>query len=167
MRNPSSPTRTITCMPSVKMMFSFTALLSISLMLGCGSSGRLSISGDVTLDGQPVPKATLSFVAQSGTDSPTGMGSVEDGTFNIDSTMGVKPGNFRVTLRMPPGERSGPMEPLTPVKDPANFDLGAAMEKAKANAPKPGKTYLLDVNIKGSANNLKLDFATPEGEEDE
>src|SRR6266436_3042426 len=53
------------CSNSVAPIESFFALLSLSLLLGCGD-GKSSASGTVTFDGQPVASGTITFVKSDG-----------------------------------------------------------------------------------------------------
>lgn len=140
-----------------KQGIALVVLFLLTLTLGCGGGSGLKLSGTVSVDGEPVPNASISFTPKRGTSSPTAIASVQGGEFTVESNVGLKTGEFTVTLRLPPGERAS--EPTTePVTDPANFDLAKAIEEAKANAPKPGKVYSMDAQIKGSSDDFALDF---------
>jgi hypothetical protein len=74
-------------------------------LVGCGGSGgpELPVSGIVTLDGNPVPDATVRFYPDQGTD-PTSSGYAvtgSDGKFVITSGQGKKglvAGKYKVTV---------------------------------------------------------------------
>lgn len=139
--------------------FAMIALFLLTLTLGCGGGSGISLNGVATVDGEPVPKGSISFSPVRGTSSPTAVAPVAGGEFSVARSVGMKPGTFNVTLRLPPGERAA--QPNSePVTDPANFDLGAAIEQAKANAPKPGKVYEMEVDIKGAADDFELEFTS-------
>ena len=80
---------------------------SAACLSGCGSGGvrRVEVSGEVTLDGQPLDNASVLF-------SPTGKGpsaggKIEAGTFRIERSRGPRPGPYRVeiTAYRPTGQR--------------------------------------------------------------
>lgn len=77
-------------------LFAAVWLLAI---VGCGSgSGRDSMEGTVTFDGQPVEKAVISFEPLPGTKSPTAGAEVVDGKFVIPTDSGTFAGRFRVKI---------------------------------------------------------------------
>ena len=79
------------------------------LVVGCGPSGdRRSLSGTVTLDGQPLAEGSIAFRPEYETDSPTGGGKIQDGKFAIKSDAGLHVGSFRVeiTASRPTGQKT-------------------------------------------------------------
>jgi len=60
--------------------------------------GRLSLSGTVTIDGQPLSEGNIKFIPLSGTSGPPSGTAVSAGRFAIDSAAGTFPGNFRVEI---------------------------------------------------------------------
>jgi hypothetical protein len=78
-----------------------SALVSVT---GCGDDDglgkRYPVSGKVTYNGQPVPKAKLSFVPVAG-DGRGAYGDVENGAFTLTTLSpndGALPGDYKVTL---------------------------------------------------------------------
>jgi len=66
---------------------------------GCGNSGgRLTIAGDVTLDGEPLEKGSISFRPKPGTSSPSAGAAVSNGRFRVDGDKGVLAGEFQVLI---------------------------------------------------------------------
>ena len=58
-------------------------LLLGSVLAGCGSDGRFSVSGSVTYDGEPVAKGEIGFVA-NGADADTYAGTeIVDGHYTV------------------------------------------------------------------------------------
>jgi hypothetical protein len=95
-------------------------LLTMGLLtgaIGCGNDGPRLVDarGTVTLDGNPVPNATLTFVPKDGTGSPSYGTTDGNGNYTLrysrDKT-GVLPGTHDVTITtdrvspddVPPGE---------------------------------------------------------------
>ena len=74
------------------------AVLGVLLMCGCGSGGRQSIDGTVTLDGQPLEKGTITFIPQSGTQGPTAGAEIADGRYAIPTAGGTFSDKFRVEI---------------------------------------------------------------------
>ena len=69
---------------------------------GCSDSDKATVTGTITIDGQPAQMGVVSFFAVNG-DAPTAGGPIEDGSY----TAKVKPGLFHVQIRVPreAGER--------------------------------------------------------------
>ena len=78
----------------------FICLAMSSLVGGChdSNSGRMTLRGTVTLDGQPLEKAVIGFFPLPGTNSPTAGADVVDGQFEVPAHVSVFPGRFRVTV---------------------------------------------------------------------
>ena len=56
------------------------------------------MQGTVTLDGEPLAEGSISFRPLRGTQSPTAGASIKNGSFNIDSKVGLIAGIFRVEI---------------------------------------------------------------------
>jgi hypothetical protein len=90
-------------------------LLGFALSSGCGGSqgAKCTISGKVTVDGQPVEAGTISFEPAAG-DAPSGGGEIKAGSY----TAVVPRGSHKVRINVPKviGERPsyGPGSP--PIK---------------------------------------------------
>ena len=74
------------------------AVLGVLLLCGCGSGGRQSIDGTVTLDGQPLEKGSITFIPQAGTQGPTAGAEIVDGNYTISTAGGTFAGKFRVEI---------------------------------------------------------------------
>ncbi len=73
--------------------------LCLALPAGCNRhGGRQSLSGTVTLDGQPLDEGSIAFRPQSGTNSAAAGGRIEEGQFAIPPADGAMPGTFRVEI---------------------------------------------------------------------
>jgi hypothetical protein len=122
-------------------------------MIGCGGEPgdnlpREAIAGKVTMDGQPLPRATITFSpASQGESSATSQ--VENGEFSIPRDRGLVPGDYKVAishtdqpeghvkieLKKPGKKTSGSFKELIPAKYNAKTEL-------KATIPKGGKSDL-------------------------
>lgn len=66
--------------------------LATSFLLGCSSGDtvhQVDVSGKITIDGEPIPRGTITFIAEDGK-TPTGGGIIEEGKY---------------TAKVPPGEK--------------------------------------------------------------
>jgi hypothetical protein len=80
-------------------------LLALALGLvpiGCSSSKdslpREAVSGDVTLDGQPLPKAAIQFTPTGEMKATSAVAEVDGGKFSISRAEGLVPGTYRVSI---------------------------------------------------------------------
>ncbi len=88
---------------------------------GCGSSdGKIVVRGTVTLDGQPLEKATVAFVGSQGGQISSGS-TDQDGKFSIAATAGL---NKVVVNKLAPGDDGG-------------FSMGHPRFLAKSTASEP------------------------------
>ena len=63
------------------------ALLCLGTLVGCGGSGMISVEGIVTLDGEPVAEAALSF---TGPDGQVSAGTTDaSGKFSLEAAPGT------------------------------------------------------------------------------
>lgn len=72
-------------------LFLGTLALLVPLAVGCGK-GKGTVSGTVTLDGQPLPAGTINFLPSKG---PGAGGSIEDGKYSVAN---VPAGTMTVTV---------------------------------------------------------------------
>ena len=74
--------------------------LAVAAMLaGCGSDnplGRKALSGNVTLDGGPLPKGAIEFHPQDGGVQSGGL--INAGHYSIAARDGVTPGKYKVVI---------------------------------------------------------------------
>jgi len=80
---------------------------------GCNRGNGASISGTVTLDGEPLDEATITFVPQTGGQREAAWAPVLGGKYAIDSTSGLGTGPFRVEIRAvrSGSDKANPNEP--------------------------------------------------------
>jgi hypothetical protein len=110
-------------------------VLGLLTLFGCSNSGRHGVEGTVTLDGQPLPKALITFRPKPGTASPSAGANVVDGKFSIASKGGLLPGKFRVeiTAMRPTNKQrtdpfSGKMVTLDEQYIPAKYNTASELE---------------------------------------
>lgn len=82
-----------------------THLVSIGVVLGslvgCGDKGLVRLTGTVTLDGEPLEAATVTFMRTDGKGRPASGLTSADGAFELTSFRsgdGLPPGEYRVTI---------------------------------------------------------------------
>jgi hypothetical protein len=88
---------------------------------GCSGSGdelpRESVSGTVTLDGEPLAEGMIQFSPSSG--APVGGGSrIQDGRFSIPRETGLIPGTYQVTINAAAPTGAEPTKVAAPKKAP-------------------------------------------------
>ncbi len=70
--------------------------------VGCGGggppSGRLPISGEVTLDGQPLDQGAIQFEPTDKTSKLNAGGVIANGKYKIGSEQGLPPGKYKVSI---------------------------------------------------------------------
>jgi len=100
------------------------ALLAIGIA-GCGGTYDSSVSGTVTLDGNPVPRGTVAFIPVAS--GPPAFGGIEsDGSYSVRTGRedGLPTGEYQVTViaNEPPAVQQSasggpppPGKPITPV----------------------------------------------------
>lgn len=80
----------------------FLVAIGVSLIVGCGGGGDpdvVSVTGTVTMDGQPLPNATVVFI--SGQGRPSGAITDENGQYELNYTgdqKGARIGTNRVQI---------------------------------------------------------------------
>ncbi len=128
----------------------------LALLPGCGSpdSGRASVSGKVTFDGEPVKTGQVSFEPQG--QGRFGIAQIVDGAYQMPPQQGPTPGKYtvRVTADRPTGK------PAQALPSAAGRPTGEAYEQyipAKYN-----ERSELSVEI-GAEPNAVHDFALTAG----
>lgn len=80
----------------------FVGLLTAAILGGLGGCSRAakpaSLKGTVKFGGIPVAKGSVRLATQDGTQGPGGLGSIEGGEFEIDSSKGLKAGKYLVII---------------------------------------------------------------------
>jgi len=75
----------------------------LCVLNGCGGAGgyegkeRAAVSGTVTLDGNPLPFGTISFVPVSG-EGRRANGTINDGSYSIPENLGPNLGEYKVAI---------------------------------------------------------------------
>ncbi|MDR1483907.1 MAG: hypothetical protein LBT09_03690, partial [Planctomycetaceae bacterium] len=77
------------------MKYLFFVLLSLSILAGCNNNnpqGRVSVRGEVTLDGKPLTQGDILFSSLLGTTPMVSTGSsIKNGTFSLSAEHGLIP----------------------------------------------------------------------------
>lgn len=99
-------------------------------LAGCGSSGGVAVTGRVTLDGQPLPNAEVTFHPQEETKGLGGSAVTgPDGRYELVSAQGKKgvaPGDYRVVISRRLRPDGSPPDPnVPPVESDARETLPA------------------------------------------
>ena len=89
---------------------------------GCGnSSGRYPVSGDVTLQGQPLASGAIIF---EGADGSRGGTTIADGKYALPAAQGLLPGSYTVRVSaVQSQEVTGPPGPEAAAIEKANKDI--------------------------------------------
>jgi hypothetical protein len=117
---------------------------------GCGRSEFASLTGKVTLDGQPLPTAVITFISTEG--GTSGYANVEpNGKYvaKSGSDTGLRPGNYRISVVANRPEvitdrkEAKTPQPITPARyaDPATSGFEYKLSES-------GGTYDLDLTSK-------------------
>lgn len=131
-------------MESVLIRFRPVVWLSVAFLAGCGSEYGATVTGKVTLDGNPVSPGWVTFARVDAQVTPAMSDLDADGSYSLTTAhkLGAVPGSYRVAVQsfktpegLAPGERSfDSPEPLVPVKYLAIETSGLEYEiKAGAN----------------------------------
>lgn len=98
-----------TCLERRLLLVGMGAMVLQGLLSGCGGSGAklpplASVSGKVTLDGNPLPRGTVTFIPDEskGTKGPTAVGQIgSDGRFTLQTAQqsGAVVGHHKVRIR--------------------------------------------------------------------
>jgi len=110
---------------------------AIVLLAGCGGGPNASITGNVTLDGQPLPTGTIDFIPADG-NTPTASALIENGTYTLDLFAGpkqVKIHSIKVVGKKPTyeGMKDSPMSDVTEEVVPEKFNKKTTLTVDVAN----------------------------------
>ena len=97
------------CLP-----LALAALILLPLMAGCsGGDGidRVTVSGKVTFDGQPVSEGQIRFAPKPGTTAPVSIAAIENGLYSFDGYKGVPVGSHLVEIRAYNPDEPAPRNP--------------------------------------------------------
>ena len=134
---------------------SVLAILVMASVTGCSGPNAASVSGTITLDGQPLPSANVSFYPDGGSGAPAYGQSDVNGRYSLStgSDTGLAPGKYVavvVATKEPPqpydakGSEIPPI-PITPAKyaNVETSDLRIDVKAGKNDIPlalqSPGK----------------------------
>jgi hypothetical protein len=131
--------------------FGVLVLLALTLA-GCGDPGdnlpRQPVSGNVTLDGKPVERGTISF--QPTSELPTAAAvAINGGQYSIARAQGLVPGTYQVKISStpqpapeavsadgsppPPGKPTPPPKDLIPAKYNSSSTLSSEVKEGASN----------------------------------
>jgi hypothetical protein len=84
--------------------FRFAALAALGLLMagapGCGDgSGRVAVSGRVTVDGQALESGVIAFLPAEGTKGPAAGAEIKQGAYSVGRQGGPLPGTYRVEIK--------------------------------------------------------------------
>jgi hypothetical protein len=126
-------------------------LLFLTLAAGLGCSSNLaSVSGTVTLDGQPLKTGTVSF--KSTGDGALGQGTITNGAYQVTTgtASGLKPGDYLVTVVAteidPPDPTKPSVVPIPRLLAPARY--GDATTSGLTAKIKAGKNDTVNFELK-------------------
>ena len=119
---------------------------SVALVCGCNKTvdpTLVPVSGTVTVQGQPLANATVTFIPKDGTPGFGGVGKTDAaGKFTLlgsrDNVPGIPPGEYRVAISkrlMPDGSEVPANDNTPPMMSPAKESLAAGYSN-------PGTTTL-------------------------
>lgn len=123
------------------------AVVLAAAAAGCGGGDglpRQSVSGKVSLGGQPLEKGTVSFIPDDpAMKDPTSGGSpIQGGSYAISPEVGLVPGKYKVAISSPStetaqGEAPGSAAALPRERIPAKYNtastLGAEVKAGQGN----------------------------------
>jgi len=115
--------------------FALLVVLAVNL-IGCGPrTDKLSLSGNVTLDGSPLDKGTIQFTTLGEGKLQSTGSAIQDGAYHIPAEKGLLPGTYRVELSSPDGNAppvrvaaypGGPTIPVVPDRIPAEYNIDSS-----------------------------------------
>ena len=94
--------------------FTLTMAAACILALGCSRSSLVEVSGEVTLDDQPVEQGVISFWPADGV-GPTAQAVINEGKYNVEVAPGQKKVGVEAVEEKSKAYPSGPNGPAVPV----------------------------------------------------
>lgn len=135
--------------------FGFVAVVLGLTAIGCGPSGveTVPVTGSISLDGEPIPAGTISFIAKDGVAAPGG-GVIKDGAYEAN----VPPGDkwvmvlaTKVVGQEPvyQGDPNSPMRDVTEqITSPVYNAAHQTPLEANVDGPKEGLNFELTKDVK-------------------
>lgn len=75
----------------------------LTILVGCGrqydGDRRFALSGNVTIDGQPIDYGAISFIPAAGDKQRVSGGTIVDGVYAIPEESGANQGKYRIEIR--------------------------------------------------------------------
>ena len=84
-------------MSSSRAIAAMMAVMLITIS-GCGRSEFAPLTGRVTLDGEPLPTAVVTFISEGGTSGYANVDSSGRYVAKSGSDKGLKPGNYKISV---------------------------------------------------------------------
>jgi len=72
--------------------------MTFIFLLGCGENSKCTITGSITLDGNPVKSGNISFYSQDPETNKKIATVVENGKYQIETNEGLIPGKYKVEV---------------------------------------------------------------------
>jgi hypothetical protein len=133
------------CLPLVARCFVISTLLLFAP--GCGEPnplGRRAVHGEVTFQGQPVDYGGIQFMPEDLQRGVSSGAMIEDGRYQIKTTDGLPPGNYKVMITAPdqkqkeivegpPGEERSVARERIPKKYNLQTELKLEVPKARGS----------------------------------
>ena len=116
-------------------------LLAMLSLAGCNRSGLMEQSGQVTLDGDPVPTGTISFFPADGR-GPTAANLIVDGQYTVKAAPGpkrVEIHGYRIVgqAHYIPGDPSSPLvdqkDPIVPERYNVKSELTCQVKRSRSD----------------------------------
>ena len=103
-------------------------------LAGCGSDefGRVEVSGEVTLGGNPVKSGRVNFIPEGDTKGPASGGEIVGGTFVISQSRGPLPGEYLVRVQMTPTEAAD-SKPKKSTRPPTKEEILSGTQEVVAD----------------------------------
>jgi hypothetical protein len=141
-------------MRSIRRFAPILSFVAAATVLGCSDpyEGRQAVSGKVTLEGQPLNKATILF-EPVGNLSTTSGADITNGQYKIERASGLKPGKYIVRITAGDG--------VTPIEEEAGAPGGSTNILSRDRIPPDWNVNSKqEVEVKSSGGN-SFDFAIP------
>lgn len=142
-------------MRSCRLLLAVVTIPWCSLLVGCGSSS-CAISGDVLVDGQPLPDGRIALrPASEASGVRTVQAVVTDGAYSFTKNQGIAPGTYSVVItgRRKTGDALPPEE-----------GSGEVIERYEQYLPARYNTNTeLTANIVGDASDLNFELQLSQG----
>lgn len=95
------------CIGAVSVLF--LSACGVVVVTGCGggTDGRVAVSGNVTLNGQPLNTGAIEFTSED--KSVVSGATISNGAYTVPAEQGLKPGSY--TVRITSIQESGAVDP--------------------------------------------------------